>query len=52
MDFDARCQIPVIHEQQTEFFADIAQFYIIIFVDYANAECKNNLQHRLQQRLH
>ena len=32
MDFDARCQIPVIHEQQTEFFADIAKFYIIIFV--------------------
>lgn len=30
------------------FFADIAQFYIIIFIDYANAECKNNLQHRLQ----
>ena len=52
MDFDARCQIPVIHEQQTELFADIAQFYIIIFVDYANAECKNNLHHRLQQRLH
>ena len=36
MDFDARCQIPVIHEQQTEFFADIAQFYIIIFVYYCN----------------
>ena len=52
MDFDARCQIPVIHEQQTEFFADIAQFYIIIFIDYANAECKNNLQHRSQQHLH
>lgn len=48
MDFDARCQIPVIHEQQTEFFVDIAQFYIIIFVDYANEKCKNNLQHRLQ----
>jgi hypothetical protein len=52
MDFDARCQIPVIHEQQTEFFVDIAQFYIIIFVDYANEKCKNNLQHRLRQRLH
>ena len=51
MDFDARCKIPVIHEQQTEFFADIAKFYIIIFADYANAKCKNNLQHRLQERL-
>ena len=29
-------------------FADIARFCIIIFVDYANAKCKNNLQHRLQ----
>ena len=51
MDFDARCQIPVIHEQQTEFFADIAQFYIIIFVYYSDAKCKNNLQHRLQVHL-
>ena len=51
MDFDARCQIPVIHELQTEFFADIAQFYIIIFVYYANTKCKNNLQLRLQRHL-
>jgi len=30
MEFDARYQIPVIHEQQTELFADIAQFCIIL----------------------
>jgi len=49
MDFDARCQIPVIHEQQTWFLLILLNFALFY---YANAKCKNNLQHRLQERLH
>ena len=45
MDFDARCQIPVIHEQQTDFLLILPNFALFY---YANAKCKNNLQHRLQ----